>query len=444
MIDSYILLFFFAGILIINLDKIANPSSIHNFINVNSNIGLKQGTILIWLALYTQLFFFYPVFLLLHYGLFWSFFFTIIMLIFIHFIINKINSHLHGERIDKPVLYQIYERKLTNRAFKPVIVIIFIANLDGFLLQLPLAALFFDYFSPNLSVVFICLLVLFSIIIAALGGMYNIYLTGYIFLLTCGGILLFIPLLLYLKTGIHHIFLSFHEIQFEQNHLFLIFLTSLFVLMGILLSHMYLWQVLSSIKQNYKKNSVTMSVFCFAALPLSMILLTVYMIATYQNSSLIGLVREYLIQPTTAISLLVILVWLFSVINTVIFSTFALAQSVIFLRHQKLVNKMGRSFYYILLISCFILTIIMLLLKNYLPVLLMAYLLTYIVISLPFWIMLNSKCKRSLWFPLAIILIWFVSLGSFIFYNQATPAIFVAIIGTVALSFISKLVDFIK
>ncbi|WP_323165321.1 hypothetical protein, partial [Pseudomonas atacamensis] len=79
MIDWYIILFTFAAVIVFNLEEINRQGFLQSIFPA-VGFGMKKGTVLLWISLFTQTLLAVPIFSIFHFGFINSFFaFTIIL-----------------------------------------------------------------------------------------------------------------------------------------------------------------------------------------------------------------------------------------------------------------------------------------------------------------------------------------------------------------------------
>lgn len=445
MIDWYIILFLFAGLIIFNLDKIANKQAFYEFIMVRNGLGIKQGTTLLWMSLFMQTFLFIPIFTIFHFGLFFSVLFFLLFFLLIYVFLVNLTKQMRSQNIYEPVVINFYRAKLTPAAFRLIMLIILIANMDGFILQLTLADHVFSLNFSRSPLIFNVLFIAFCVMVAGLGGMPTIYRTGYTFLVIGGFIILFVPLFFYLKDGIHQIYQSYTFFNFHWNRPKFIFILSfLMASIGILATHSFLWQVVHSIRNNYRYSAIKLSIFCFSSIPLSVMLFIVYLLSKYHYRTFDMLSKNIFNLPLQSLNIMVVIVWLFSVANSVIFSIYSFTILIVSLfRNKDRTPKKLKNFYFFVICGTFAVSFLQYFLKNHLNMLFASYFLLYTAISFPFWSLLFSKKKHTIWFPISIFSIWFICLYIWLFENSLLAAA-TAGISSITLAVISNLVQFRK
>ncbi|MGG3693632.1 hypothetical protein [Heyndrickxia ginsengihumi] len=448
MIDWYLLIFLFIGILIFNLEKLANSSSLINFIGIKGGAGIKHGTILVWVSLCTQIFLFIPVYTVLHFGLLSSILSSVCFLFLVYVIVQHLSRILSAQPADKPILLEYYQSKLSRNAFPVMMILIFIANIDGFILQLPLAGFIFHVNFSNSAFYFTLFITVFSVLIAGLGGMQAIYRTGYVFLLICGFILFFVPLFLYLKEGIHTVFQHFTHMSIQPENRLIFGSAIIMTTIGNLMTHSFLWQALLSISSNYRRSGIKLSIFCYAAVPFSVTLYTVYYIshAYFQHPSLIT--THFFALPLAFFQTLILIVWLFSIVTSVMFSIFSLALLFIKFFYNNPSQKIARNFYLIVMATTAVLLLLQIGLCKYLSFIWKGYFLFYVAVSLPFWSLLMSRKKHTLLFPTSVVLIWLIGVALLCFSHKLLLALIITGVGSMLIFLLVLLPenrqDFIK
>lgn len=430
MIDWYLLIFLFIGILIFNLEKLANSSSLINFVGIKGGAGIKHGTILVWMSLCTQIFLFIPVYTVLHFGLLSSLLSSVCFLFLVYFVIQHLSHILSAQQADKPILLEFYQSKLSRNAFPVMMVLILIANIDGFILQLSLAGFIFHLNFSNSVLYFILFIAVFSLLIAGLGGMQAIYRTGYVFLLICGFILFFVPLFLYLKEGIHTVFQNFTRMSIQPENRLIFGSAIMMASIGNLMTHSFLWQALLSISSNYRRSGIKLSIFCYSAIPFSVTLYTVYYIshAHFPHSSLVT--THFFTLPLDFFQTLILIVWLFSIVTSVMFSIFSLALMLIKFFYNNSSQKIARNFYLLVMATTVVLLLLQIGVSRYLSFLWKGYFLFYVAVSLPFWSLLMSRKKHTLLFPISVVLIWLLGMVLLYFSHQLLLALMITGIGS--------------
>lgn len=446
MIDWYIILFLFAGLIIFNLDKIANKQSFYEFIMVRNGLGIKQGTTLLWMSLFMQAFLFIPIFTIFHFGLFFSIIFFSLFFLLIYLFLVNLTKQTQNQNIYEPILINFCRAQFTPAAFRLIMLIILIANMDGFILQLTLADQIFSLNFSQSPLIFNVLFIAFCVMVAGLGGMPTIYRTGYTFLVIGGFIILFVPLFFYLKDGIHQIYQSYALFNFQWTDrpkcIFILFF--LMASIGMLATHSFLWQVVHSIRPNYRYSAIKLSIFCFSSVPFSVMLFIVYLISKYHYGTFDLLSKNIFNVPLQMFKFMIVLVWLFSVANSVIFSIYSFATLIVSLfKNKGRTPKKIKNFYLFVICGSFAASFVQYFLNNHLNMLFASYFLLYIAVSFPFWSLLFSKKKHTIWFPISIFSIWFICLYIWLFENSLLAAA-TAGISSITLAVISNLVQFRK
>lgn len=437
MIDWYIILLLAAGIIIFNLNKTAEHLSPLEFLMAGEQLGVKQGTILLWLSLFGLPSLSMPIYFVFHFGLLISMGYYLCFVLFIYFVTSYFMSSFYKNGIRELILPGLYQRRFTSIGFRLFLPLLVFANMEGVLLQLSLANKLFRLWFPQKPILFVALLLLFCVITAGLGGMFVIYRSGHVLLLLCGFSFLFVPLFFYLKDGIHPIFQSYLSYERDQQlplkEILILFAAIPIAFIGWLLTNSFQFQVLQSIKQNYRSSSLKLSIFCFASIPASTLIYGIYIVSTQKSASLLLFTKDLLQIPSGLMILMIILIWLTGVVYSVSISFYSMA--VLFLHSfpdEWQPAKKIRIMYYLVIMLSLIVFVSQFWLVNYIKVLFIGYLLFYLTISFPLGLLIKGKRKYSYWPAICLFGFWLIGILFFLKSHNA----FLAVMLSIALSVI--------
>ncbi|WP_235801516.1 hypothetical protein [Heyndrickxia acidiproducens] len=221
----------------------------------------------------------------------------------------------------------------------------------------------------------------------------------------CGFILLFVPLFFFLREGIHHIYQHYSMVIPHTKNMVLLVAALFMAFIGMLSVHVFLWQVLCSIKQNYRNSTIRLSLLCFSGVPLSIMLYTVYLMSKFRISTFTGLGHAIFSFPPPFIRSMIIIVWLFSIMNTVMFSVYALAVMLAFLFERKAMLQKRKNFFITLLLIVSLCVLVQFGIGSNVKYLWKIYFLYYVAISLPFYALLVGKKKRTILLPFSVLVV---------------------------------------
>lgn len=421
MIDWSIVLFFAAGIIIFNLDQVGGHRSLYEYFQFRTELGIQQGTVLLWIAFFTGASLSIPMLLIFHFGLMVSIVLTLCFLIFLYVFIEK--NLPPGRTGQKQDLYDFYEKKMTSEGFKLLLPLMVFANLEGLLLQLTLAHIVYRALFPGQSIVFISLLLCFCIIVAGLGGMSVIYRTGYFILAACSFSLMDMPMFRYLNVGIHTIYISYVPSSFDRQEVLLFFGCVLIVAIGKILTDAFLWQILQSIKPKYTASTLKLAIFCFASIPFSVLIFGVYVLSRTHAETFSTFVKNAFQLPGKVMIFMVFCVWISSVIHSVCTSIYAMAVAFThLLKLKKHDRKNVKRLYGMILVLTVVIVLTQFWLVAYVKVLLISYFLFYLTIALPLWLQARSKQSGSALLPLVLLSLWTFAMIIWLLTNQLLPA----------------------
>lgn len=170
-----------------------------------------------------------------------------------------------------------------------------------------------------------------------------------------------------------------------------------FGLMGILMTHLFQWQVIQSIKPQYRSQVRKLSVACFSSIPISVGIYAIYTLSKHPASTFIEFVRHIVEVPGPLIVMLIVVCWLASVVHSVFISMFSMAVLILNSIGQHSPRNRIRSVYLRLgILSCLVFCVHAWLLRD-LQFLFMGYVLLYLIVSLPLVFIIKSRGKISGW-----------------------------------------------
>lgn len=435
MIDWYIILFLAAGVIIFNLNRVAEHRSPLEFLMIGKKYGIKQGTILLWISFFGGYSLLIPIYFVYHFGLLISIGYFLCFFIFAYFLMSYFVDEIQRKSIREP-LTRFYKLKFTAVGYRLFLPLLVVANMEGLLLQLTLANKVFSLWFPQRSLLFVALLLLFCLIFAGLGGMFTIYRTVYFHLLICGFALLFVPLFLFLKDGIHPVFESYLSYEKHRNlqwsEMMMIFIAIPIAFIGWLLTNSFLWQVLQSTKENYRHPSLKLSIFCFASIPASILIYGIYAVSKQHPNTFFLFIENLLHIPSRLILMMIILIWLAGVVHSIAISLYSMAA--LFLHsipNKWQPSKKIRVMYIMIIFLSLFVFIGQYWLVNYLGPLFISYILFYLTLSFPLWGLSRGSERYSCWLAVCLIVLWIA--GIVIFFKSNSPffAVEVSIISSI-------------
>jgi hypothetical protein len=436
MIDWYLILFLAAGIIVFNLNRVAEHRSSLEYLMIGKKLGMKQGTILMWISFFGGTSLLIPIYFVYHFGLLISIVYYIGFLLFSYFLIAHFTYGFQAKNIREPILTRFYQTKFTAVGYRFFLPLIIFANMDGLLLQLSLASKVFGIWFPQQSTVFVALLLIFCVITAGLGGMLTIYRTVHMILLICGFAFLFVPLYLYLKDGIHSVFQSYNPFEKHKDlhieEMMILFVTIPIASIGMLVTNSFQWQVLQSIKANYRIPVLKLSIFCSTSIPVSVMIYVVYMVSKHQPRTFSLLSGAIVHISPRLITLMIVLIWLAAVVHSVAISLYSMATIFLhILKDRWQPPKNIRVTYFLVIILSFIVFVSLYWLVHYIKFLFITYLLFYLTVSFPLWMLLRCDKKYSFWIPISMIALWAVDVFVFLYSHHVFLTIKFSIISSI-------------
>ncbi len=431
MIDWYIILFTFAAVIVFNLEEINRQGFLQSIFPA-VGFGMKKGTVLLWISLFTQTLLAVPIFSIFHFGFINSFFAFTIILYLAYLCVQHLTKRIQLNSRSVPTLLDAYKNRLTPKGFKFAFFILLVANLEGLILQLSIGGhIFFEYFHMP-SYMLTGFAALFCFIVAGLGGMHVIYRTGYSFLILCGFILFFIPSFFYLREGIHHVYQDYGTMLFPHSpNIFLFAVAFLMALIGLLISHLFLWQVICSTKQNYKQNSVRLAFFCFSSVPLSAMIFTVYLLSRFHITTLTELGQAIFSAPFSPfIRTMITIVWLFSMLNETMISIFSLAIIFVYIFGEKWIIQNRKKYFFVFLLFVLLVLLCSTILVNHMVYLWKFYFLFYVAVSFPFYALLVGEKRRTVRVPVSGCITGMLGYGIAVCTGKFTAGLAVTVAGS--------------
>lgn len=431
MVDWYIILFTFAVVIVFNLEEINREGFLRSIFPA-AGFGMKKGTVLLWVSLFTQTLLAVPIFSTFQFGFIKSLFAFTIIFILAYLCVRHLTKRIQLNSRSVPALLEAYKNRLTPAGFKFAFFILLVANLEGLILQLSVGGhIFFGYFHMP-SYMLTGLAALFCFIVAGLGGMHVIYRTGYSFLILCGFILFFIPSFFYLREGIHHVYQDYGTMLFPHSPNIFLFAAAFFMaLIGVLISHLFLWQVICSIKENYKQNSVRLAFFCFSSVPLSAIIFTVYLLSRFHITTLTELGQAIFSAPfSPSIRTMITIVWLFSMLNESMISIYSLAIIFVYVFGKKWIIQNRKKYFFVLLLFVLLVLLCSTRLVNHIAYLWKIYFLFFVAVSLPFYALLAGKKRRTVRVPASGCIAGMLGYGIAVWTGKYTAGLAVTVAGT--------------
>ncbi|MDN4525061.1 hypothetical protein [Fictibacillus fluitans] len=425
MIEWYVPLSIAAAVIIFNLNHVAEHSTPGDYFLSRQELGLKRGTVLLWMSFFGGFSLVAPVFVIYYFGWPAGVGYGLFLLLFLYILLSWLFRQVGNDPFQSAGLLGHYQARLTKKGYAFLLPLVILANMEGLLLQLGLAQKVFTLWFPDLSKgAFLAILLGFCFVIAGLGGMLAIFRAGYSLLLVCGLSFLFIPLYSYLGDGIQAVF---HSYQFflkmrEAQPVEMVFLLIVvpFALMGILMTHLFQWQVIQSIKPQYRSQVRKLSVACFSSIPISIGIYAIYMLSKHPAFTFIEFVQHIVEVPGPLIAMLIVVCWLASVVHSVFISIFSMA--VLFMKSipgQRSPRNRIRSLYLrsgilLCLVFCFHVWFM----QN-VQFLFMAYVLLYLIVSTPLVFIAKSRGRVSGWTTGSLLLFWM--LGQILYGVTSQP-----------------------
>ncbi|GKU81948.1 hypothetical protein [Niallia sp. NCCP-28] len=416
MIDWYIILFIATIIIIYCLDRIVEHHSPYDFFFSKKELGIKQGTVLLCISFFSGFSLFIPLFILFSYGLFIGvIFYAVFVLLFFFVIKGYLKGFYQQDKKNANILY-FYKKRFTAKGFKFFLLLLIFANMEGLVMQMSVAHKIFQVYFTSHSIVFVGLILLFSLIIAGLGGLETIYKTGYLILIICSFSLLFVPLFLYVKAGTHTIFqaYSLYEAtkEISVSKMLLILLSILIAQIGAFLTNVYSYQVLHSISIKYIKSTIKLSLFCYSAVPIALLVYGAYVVSLNQTSLYFTFGYTIFHYSGKILSIMIVIVWISSIIFSVISSIFALSTLLFFclqMRKGKGLVKI-KSIYFFTIFLCCCMFLLQFIFVKYSMELAIIYGLFYIAASMPLRSVGRKDKRHSVWLIVYIVFIWGVGM----------------------------------
>ncbi|MBS4174826.1 hypothetical protein [Bacillus sp. FJAT-49736] len=436
MIDWYSILFLAAGVIIFNLNRVAEHRSPLEFFMIGKKYGMKHATVLLWVSFFGTSSLFMPIYFLFHFGMLISIGYYMFSFICMYLLLSYYLNGFQVKNIHEPILIRFYQKKFTKIGFSYFLPLFIFANLEGLLFQLSLANNVFRVWFPQQPFIFVALLLLFCVIFAGLGGMFTIYRTVYILLLLCGFAFLFVPLFLFLKDGIHPIFESY--LTFEKHHtlqlqeMIIIFIAIPIVFNGMLLTNSFQWQVLRSIKENYRNPSLKLSLFCSASIPASVLIYGIYIVSKHHPGTFLLFSKGLLQIPSRLIILMIVLVWLVSAAHSVAISIYSMASIFLQSLHTKWQpSKKIRVMYLLIIVLTILVFVSQYWLVSYIKMIFIGYLLFYITISFPLLAICRGDKKYTYWLVICLFAFWMSGIFVYLVSHSLLLAVKVSIISSI-------------
>ncbi|MDM5336430.1 hypothetical protein QUF84_04195 [Fictibacillus enclensis] len=415
MIEWYFPLSIAAAVIIFNLNHVAEHATPGDYFLSRQEFGLKRGTVLLWMSFFGGFSLVAPVFVIYYFGWPAGVGYGLFLLFFLYVLLSWLFRQVEKDPFQSLGLLGNYQARLTKKGYAFLFPLIILANMEGLLLQLGLAQKVVTLWFPDLSRgTFLAILLGFCFVLAGIGGMLAIFRAGYSLLLVCGLAFLFVPLYSYLGDGMHTVFHSYQSFlktkEAVPDEIVYLLVSVPFALIGILMTHLFQWQVIQSIKPQFRSQVRKLSVACFSSIPISVGIYAIYTLSKHPASSFIEFVRHIVEVPGPLMVMLIVVCWLASVVHSVFISMFSMA--VLFLKSigQHSPRNRIRSVYLRLgILSCLIFCVHVWLLRD-LQFLFMGYVLLYLIVSLPLFCIIKSRGKVSGWATGGILHFWVFSL----------------------------------
>lgn len=409
MIDWYYILFLAAGIIVYCLDRVANHHSYADYFILSAEFGIQKGTILLWACLFTVWTFTLNFFISFHLGLGFSIMIWILFYFFLYLFLDKFVPSVKSRAANTLTFGfpDFFIQQFSGNGKVAAGILLLLANMDGLFIQPVFAAWLFQLWFDQSVFLFICLLFLFAVILAGFGGMGALTDTVSILLPICGGVLVFLPLFLYMRTGINQVFDTYqhwsilHPLQINN----VIFFSVLLLSWGLAKcsTSIFLWRILWTLKAPHYSSSIKLAVAGGGTFSLSLLIYFVYIGSKSPHADWYTSILAISQDQEELIFLLAVCIWLISVVFSVMLSLFSLTSLIkVYWKSSYAETRPPRLIYLFALILAALASVVTVYLYEYGLQIALYYFLFTAYLALPVFIILYKHKRMPAWIAVTV------------------------------------------
>ncbi|RFU64851.1 hypothetical protein [Peribacillus glennii] len=449
MFDWYYFLFFGAGILIYCLEIIGAHRSFEDYFTPTAQYGIGKGTVMVWAGFFSAWTYEMAFFSSIAFGLgvsilYWLSFYMLVYILLSRFMPLAIKQAATENILG---LSDLYFRRFPRKGRQLSFIILFLANLDGLIIQ-PIFALWLFRMLFNVNgLLFISLLVSFCVIISGLGGIAGITRAIKVLMIVSGAALVFLPIYLYVIKGIEQVYGQYRHWSLlhtaNSEYMLLFFLIVVSLAFSKISTSLFVWRVLLSVKRPHFSSTIKLAVLGSASFSLSLLAYFVYIASQHIDSNWKAIIQSFTDIQGTLLLTVATFIWFITVAYSIIFSLYSI-NSLVSAFLEQFGSKLAttkRVYLFSLIVGAVSVLFASSLFGRSLHIVFI-YILYASSIAIPSMAILFKRGNLPSWIPMAIL---FVSMGTIAFYclnNSFSLSLYIGLISSFLLGLIIHYSDF--